>query len=197
MLNFKQDILLEGNGVLLRPLSNDDYQSFKQIAFDSDIWKFTVTLIQNEVDLKEYINNGIKLRENKNRYSFVILDRKSNSIAGCTAFGNISEEDRRLEIGWTWLGKGYRHTGLNKEVKFLMLQYAFEILCCERVEFKTDVLNLQSRKALMKIGAIEEGTLRSHTQMHNNRRRDTIYYSILLSEWGNIKSKIYCEFLNQ
>lgn len=197
MINFGNDIILESQTVLLRPVSNADFESLKQIAFDPDIWKLTVTIIRNEIELNEYIQNCVNARQSKDRYTFAIISKKTNSIAGCTAFGNISSADKRLEIGWTWLGKEYRNTGLNKAMKFLMLQYAFETLGCERVEFKTDVLNLQSRKALLKIGAIEEGVLRSHTQMHGNRRRDTIYYSILKSEWGNLKSKIFNEFLNQ
>lgn len=195
MINFSSDILLETQSVLLRPIVSSDFESLKQIAFDPDIWNFTVTIIRKDVELKQYLQACFNSRINNERYTFTIIRKQTNSIAGCTAFGNISALDKRLEIGWTWLGKEYRNTGLNKAMKFLMLQYAFETLCCERVEFKTDVLNLQSRKALTKIGAVEEGVLRSHTQMHSSRRRDTIYYSILNNEWNSLKLKIFSEFI--
>jgi RimJ/RimL family protein N-acetyltransferase len=195
MIDFSTDIYLETQSVLLRPVLLSDFELLKQIAYEPDIWNFTVTIIRNDDELKQYLQTCINSRINKDRYTFTIIRKQTNSIAGCTAFGNISAQDKRLEIGWTWLGKEYRNTGLNKAMKFLMLQYAFETLCCERVEFKTDVKNLQSRKALTKIGAVEEGVLRSHTQMHSNRRRDTIYYSMLNNEWNSLKSKIFSEFI--
>lgn len=196
MINFEQNIHLESKTVLLRPLNADDFQPLKEIAFDKDIWKFTPNIINDENDLNIFIMTNIKARENNTRYTFAIIDKETMKIAGTSAFGSFSEADKRTEIGWTWLGRAYRKTGLNKAVKFLMLQYAFEKLFCERVEFKTDVLNLQSRKALIKIGAVEEGILRSHTRMHSNRRRDTIFYSILFTEWEKLKSEIFNEFVN-
>ena len=104
---------------------------------------------------------------------------------------NIAMEDKRLEIGSTWLAKAYQGTGLNKFCKHLLLEYAFNEMGIIRVEFKTDVLNLASRKALLKIGATEEGIFRSHMQVYNGRRRDTIYFSILKDEWEDVKEKYF------
>jgi len=145
----------------------------------------------NSTELKEFINTSLEDRKRNFRYSLTIIQKASGEIAGSTSYANISAKDKRLEIGWTWLGKKFMGTGLNKECKFLLLQYAFEHLKFERVEFKTDVLNKASRKALEKIGAKEEGVLRSHTLMHDGRRRDTIYYSILANEWTNLKNTIF------
>jgi RimJ/RimL family protein N-acetyltransferase len=121
--------------------------------------------------------------KNKSRLPFTIIDKKSGAIAGSTSFGNISFRDKRLEIGWTWIAKDYQGKGINDQIKYLMMEYAFGTLGFERVEFKTDVLNTFSRRALLRIGATEEGILRNHMLMTHNRRRDTIYYSVLRSEW--------------
>ena len=108
---------------------------------------------------------------------------------GSTSFGNISYRDSRIEIGWTWLGREFQGSGTNRQMKYLIFKHAFEVLGMQRVEIKTDVLNLPARYAVKKIGAVEEGILRSHTQMTHNRRRDTIFYSILRKEWDNVKLK--------
>ncbi len=186
-MNFSKDITLENNSVLLRPLTSEDEDSLSKIAFDADIWKYTVTRAMNSTELKDYINNALEERKRNFRYPFTIVENKSGEIAGSTSYGNVSVKDKRLEIGWTWLGKKFIGTGLNKECKFLLLQYAFEHLKFERVEFKTDFLNKAARRALEKIGAKEEGILRSHTLMHDGRRRDTVYYSILANEWPQVK----------
>jgi N-acetyltransferase len=186
-MNFTENIILENNFALLRPSSLKDEEGFSKIAFDPDIWKYNVARIMNSTELNEFINSSLDDRERNFRYPFTIIDKRVGEIAGSTSYANFSIKDKRLEIGWTWLGKKFMGTGLNKECKFLLLQYAFEHLKFERVEFKTDVLNKASRRALQKIGAKEEGILRSHTLMHDGRRRDTIYYSMLSNEWKEIK----------
>jgi RimJ/RimL family protein N-acetyltransferase len=188
-MNFSKNIILENNSVLIRPLTPEDEVGLSKIAFDPDIWKYTVTRAMNSTELKEYINTAFREKEKKSRYPFTIVDKKSDEIAGSTSYGNVSIKDKRLEIGWTWLGKKFIGMGINKECKFLLLQYAFEHLKFERVEFKTDFLNKAARKALLKIGAKSEGILRSHTLMYDGRRRDTVYYSILADEWEEIRDK--------
>lgn len=125
----------------------------------------------------------------KVRLVLTVIDKEKDRLIGSTSLGNISERDKRIEIGWTWISKNYQGKGINSQPKYLLLKYCFEELNYERVEFKTDVLNIPARKALLRIGAIEEGILRSHTIMTNNRRRDTIFYSILKSEWNDVKRK--------
>lgn len=127
------------------------------------------------------------------RRPFTIIDKKTNSIAGSSSMGNISWYDLRLEIGWSWLGKEYRSSGVNKHTKFSMMRYAFEEVSFERVEFKTDVLNERARKGLKNVGGIEEGVLRSHMTMWNNRRRSSVYYSVLKNEWPLLKQTIFKE----
>ncbi|OKL39923.1 GNAT family N-acetyltransferase [Pontibacter flavimaris] len=192
-MNFRKDILLQDSRVLLRPYVPSDLQELTAIAFDEDIWRYMPTRISNDEELRAWahtVENGFT---NGTRYTFMIVDSATGQLAGSTSYGNISLADRRLEIGWTWLSSAFRGTGLNRHCKFLLLQYAFEQLQMERVELKTDVLNQRSRRAMRKIGATEEGVLRSHTQMHDGRRRDTIFYSILKPEWPGIRQRVFAD----
>lgn len=188
-MNFSENIVLENELTLLKPLSSGDEEGLSRIAFDTDIWKYTIVSVLNSTDLKIYIDSALEERKKSMRYPLTIVDKQSGEIAGSTSYGNVSVKDKRIEIGWTWLGKKFRGTDLNRQCKFLLLQYAFEQLKFERVEFKTDFLNNRARKALEKIGAKEEGVLRSHMLLHDGRRRDSIFYSVLRNEWDGIKNK--------
>ncbi|QHI35947.1 Putative ribosomal N-acetyltransferase YdaF [Kordia antarctica] len=188
---FNTSLQLETEKVVLRPVQRNDYEDFKTIIFEPDIWSFYTIKYENEQDLDGFFDSAMTDYKSRNRCAFSIIDKSTDTIVGSSSFGNISIRDARLEIGWSWLCKSARGKGINTHAKFLMLQYAFEILKAIRVEFKTDIKNLGARKALIKCGATEEGVLRSHTQMHSNRRRDTIFYSVLSHEWADIKQNIY------
>jgi RimJ/RimL family protein N-acetyltransferase len=189
--SFSEHIIIKNAAALLRPLEKEDFKELSGIAYDYEIWRFNVSRCMNDDELTGHINTLLEQKERGFIYPFVIIDRKKHMTAGSSSFSNISNKDKRLEIGGSWLGKNFQGTGLNRNAKYLMINYAFEHLGFERVEFKTDVLNLQARKALKKIGAVEEGVLRSHTLMQDGRRRDTIYYSILYSEWEKIKNTVF------
>ncbi len=189
--SFSEHIVLENDLVLIKPMTPEDFEGLSKIAYDYEIWRFNVSRCLNDEELRGYISRALEHKKKGVIYPMLIINKKTNSTAGCSSFGNISNKDKRLEIGATWLGREFQGTGLNRICKFLMLRYVFEKLEFERVEFKTDVLNLQSRKALKKIGAAEEGILRSHTLMQDGRRRDTIYYSILKPEWVNLKKTVF------
>jgi len=109
---------------------------------------------------------------------------------GSTRFGNIDRENRRVEIGWTWIGRRWQRTVVNTETKYLMLRHAFESLGCVRVELKTDILNQTSRRAILRLGAKEEGILRRHMITDSGRIRDTVYYSIIDVEWAEVKVRL-------
>ena len=183
------DLTLETNKIILRPLITVDYSSFVKITNYKSMWTYFTTDLSNKSELKYWVDNSVNDIKNRKRLAFTIVDKSNNIPIGSTSLGNISERDSRIEIGWTWLSKEFQGKGINQQIKFLLLKYCFEELEFERVEFKTDVLNLPARKALLRIGATEEGILRSHTLMTNSRRRDTIYYSILKSEWYEVKMK--------
>lgn len=184
------NLTLENEKVKLRLVTREDLRALKDIFADDDIWKYTVSRIKDDNEIERYYQDASAGLNDGSKYTFVIIDKKSNRIAGTSSYGNISEKDKRLEIGWSYLGKDFRGTGVNSNFKFLMLQYAFETLKMKRVEFKTDKLNTRARKALLKIGCTEEGIVRSHTLMHDGRRRDTVFYSILDNEWRKIKKTL-------
>ncbi|MCJ8164470.1 GNAT family N-acetyltransferase [Pontibacter sp. E15-1] len=190
-MDFETIPLLEDSRVLLRPFQPADIPELRTIAFDEEIWRYMVTRISNEQELAEWVRTVTEGYQKGTRYTFMIVDKATGQLAGSTSYGNISVADKRVEIGWTWLSREFRGSGLNRHCKFLLLRYAFEELHLERVELKGDALNARSRKAMRKIGAIEEGILRSHTLMHDGRRRDTVYYSILRPEWDQIKKTVF------
>jgi RimJ/RimL family protein N-acetyltransferase len=138
-----------------------------------------------------WIGEALAGRRAFNRMPFLIIDKDNNQICGSTSYGNISFYDKRIEIGWSWLGIDFMGTGVNRNAKFALLSHAFEAMQMERVEVKTDYLNERARAALLKIGMYEEGVLRSHMQMHSNRRRDTVYYSIIRDEWLAVKKRFF------
>lgn len=188
---FDKEIILENDFVLLRPIREADIENLLTVATsDKDLLQFSPTPIYTKELLRNYIDNAIDNRKKKLRYTFIVFDKTQNTYAGSTSFLNISNADDRLEIGATWYGKEFQRTGLNRNCKYLLLQYAFDKLDAERVEFKTDERNLASRKAIEKIGGQFEGLLRRHTLMYDGFRRNTVYYSILKSEWSSLKKHI-------
>ena len=188
---FNHDIILENSFALLTPINEADIDNLLIVATkDKDLLKFSPMPIYTRELLKKYIDKAIENRRNKNRYTFVVFDKAKNAFAGSTSFLNISNADDRLEIGGTWYGKEFQRTGLNRNCKYLLLEYAFDHLNAERVEFKTDERNLASRKAIEKIGGQFEGILRRHTLMYDGFRRNTVCYSILKSEWKGLKDGV-------
>ena len=121
---------------------------------------------------------------------FATIDKPSGRIAGCTRYGNIEPPHRKLEIGWTWVGRPFQRSYVNTEAKYLMLRHAFETLGCVRVELKTHVSNARSRAAMLRIGCIEEGILRKHQTSDKGIARDTVYLSILDDEWPAVKTRL-------
>lgn len=181
MIDF--NLRLESKEILVRPIEETDLEKFLNLTGDPDMWRFFTHDLSSIEGLEKWAAPAFQ----KKRLQFTVIDKSKEKILGSTAFGNISERDQRLEIGWTWLGKDYQGIGINAKIKCLLLTYCFETLELERVEFKTDVLNIQARQSLSNINAIEEGVLRSHTLMTNGRRRDTIFFSILKNEWAYVK----------
>lgn len=182
--------VLQNEHVLLRPITADDRVAQRAIALDETIWRYFVTLIRDEADFDNFFDTALADQAAGRRVVFHIIDLATGQAAGSMSYGNLAPNDLRLEIGWSWLGTAFQGKGINRWAKFLMLQHAFEDLAAERVEFKTDVLNLQARQALRKIGATEEGVLRSYNPMPGGRRRDAIYYSVLRGEWPAVKEQL-------
>jgi N-acetyltransferase len=188
---FDQDIILENDRALLRPLEEPDYDRLVGVATaHKDLLQYSPTPLHDPELFKQYIINALNEREAKFRYAFTVFDKKTQQFAGSTSMANVSNYDKRLEIGWTWYGKEFQRSGLNRACKLLLLTYAFETLEFERVEFRIDERNQPSRTAVEKIGGKLEGILRSHMTMPNGFRRSTCYYSIIKNEWSGIKNKL-------
>jgi RimJ/RimL family protein N-acetyltransferase len=180
-------VVLEGRFVRLEPLRSGHLAALCEVGLDPELWRWTVTRIRTNEDMLDYIATAIELQEQGSALPFVTIDRSSNTLVGSTRYGNIDKANRRLEIGWTWLAKRWQRTPINTEAKYLMLKHAFEVLGCVRVEFKTDSLNEKSRRALLRIGAKEEGTFRNHMIVSDGRLRHSVWFSIIDSEWPVVK----------
>ena len=186
------DLVLETDKVILRPIDRNDFEPFLKLAQqDEDMWTYFTLNLSDENQLSKWMDLAFRDKNAGTRRPFTIIDKKANKIAGSSSMGNITYPDFRLEIGWSWLGRDFRSTGVNLHAKFAMMKYAFDQMNFERVEFKTDVLNQRARQGLRKVGGIEEGILRSHMTMWNNRRRTSIYYSVLKNEWAALKETIF------
>lgn len=190
----RADLTLETDHVLLRPMADNDRDGFFLLAAqDPDMCSFFSLNLADPEQLHDWMLQARADKQAGTRMPFAIIDKNTGQLAGSSSMGNISYHDLRLEIGWSWLGPAFRSTGLNKHAKFAMMSYAFEQLQFERVEFKTDVQNARARRGLEKVGGVEEGILRSHMTMWNNRRRTSIYYSVLKNEWPALKTGIFAE----
>jgi RimJ/RimL family protein N-acetyltransferase len=190
------DLILETNRVILRPVSTADYTTFLDLAGqDKDMWYYFSLNLGDEKQLQRWFEQAFADKAANTRRPFTIIDKQTGKIGGSSSLGNISMHDLRAEIGWSWLGKDFRSTGLNTHAKYAMMRYAFEELNFERVEFKTDVENARARKGLQNVGGIEEGILRSHMTMWNGRRRTSVYYSVLKNEWPVLKQTIFADIV--
>lgn len=186
------DLTLETKRALLRPIAVSDYDAFLKLAKeDFDMWYYFSFNLGDEKQLQRWFEIAFTEKAANTRRPFTIIDKETGKIGGSSSLGNISMNDLRAEIGWSWLGKDFRNTGLNKHAKLAMMRYAFEELNFERIEFKTDVMNARARKGLANVGGIEEGILRSHMTMWNNRRRTSVYYSVIKDEWPGLKETIF------
>jgi RimJ/RimL family protein N-acetyltransferase len=180
-------IILEGRHVRLEPLSREHRLSMAKVALDPELWRFTPTQIHTDDDLNAYMDFALASNRDGTAMVFAIVNRSTGEAIGSTRFGNIDCENRRAEIGWSWLGRDFQRKAFNTEAKLLMLTHAFESMNCIRVEFRADVLNTKSRNAIVRLGAKEEGTLRHHTILPNGRAIDWVYYSILQDEWPSVR----------
>jgi N-acetyltransferase len=185
-----QPVTLEGRHVRLEPLSLSHLEDLCEVAFDEDVWRYTTSVIKTPSDLREYVEIALRGQREGAALPFATIDKRSGRAVGSTRYAAIDAANRHLEIGWTWIAPEYQRTYVNTEAKYLMLSHAFEDLRCLRVEFKTDSLNDKSRRALLRIGAKEEGTFRNHMIMPTGRIRHSVYYSIIDAEWPDVKASL-------
>ena len=183
-------VTLSGTLVRLEPLTLGAVPELWAVAQDPVLWRWTLADIRSQDDLQAYVAEALAAQAQGTALPFVTRLQADGRAVGSTRYANIDLTHRRLEIGWTWLGREWQRSGVNRECKFLLLEHAFEVLGCGRVEFKTDALNAQSRRALAGIGAVEEGTMRSHQITASGRVRDSVYFSIIAAEWPAVKQRL-------
>lgn len=187
---FTLPVTLEGTHVRLEPLGLQHLEPLCAVGLDPAIWEKATSVIRTEADMRRYILTALEWHAQGTALAFAIVDRSSHTVVGSTRYANIDEGNKRLEIGWTWIGRPWQRTYVNTEAKYLLLCHAFETLGCVRVEFKTDALNTRSRAALTRIGATEEGTLRNHMIVEGGRYRNSVYFSIIEQEWTGVKHRL-------
>lgn len=183
-------VTLDGDVVRLRPLRMEDAGELASVGLEPELWELQPRRVVTEEDMHGYVRAALDEAAAGIALPFAIVDRSSGAIVGSTRYADIVRPHRRLEIGWTWLIPRYQRTGANTEAKLLLLTHAFEALDAMRVTFKTDALNVRSRTAILRIGAVEEGTFRRHVVCDDGRIRDTVYFSIVDTEWPRIKTDL-------
>ncbi len=194
---FPQDLILEDERALLRPLQEADLEFLLPYALNEpEIWTYSFISPAGREGMKQYIKTAIAQRAQKKEYPFIVFDKKAGKYAGSSRFYDIQPDNLTTQLGYTWYGKAFQRTGLNRHCKWLMLGYAFETWGMERVEFRADAKNQRSIAAMKAIGCVEEGILRSHGPSSVGGRRDSIVLSILKEEWfggvkENLRKKIY------
>jgi len=179
--------ILENERVLLRPLQKSDVENLLHFSINEpDIWFYSLVRANGEENLENYIDIALQAKENKTQFPFVVFDKQTNQYAGSTRFYDINFPFKTLQLGYTWYGKDFQGTGLNKHCKYLLLEFAFETLKMERVEFRADANNAKSIAAMKSIGCKVDGILRSNMPTFDSDvRRDSIVLSILKGEWFN------------
>lgn len=184
-------IPLSDGHITLVPLNQDHIYKMRALSSDGDVWKWYTEDLTDPDALNQWMTSRLIQSQNGEMISYAVLHNQTGEVIGSSSYGHIDWSEKCIEIGWTWLGKKFIGTGINKRMKFLMLNHAFQIMEIERLELRTDETNVRSRRAMEKIGAKHDGTLRNHRRTQGGRRRNTVIYSILASEWSEIRGTIF------
>jgi RimJ/RimL family protein N-acetyltransferase len=185
-----EPVTLSGQVVRLEPMTIDHVPALTRAGLEPELWRLQPRPIDTEDDMRDYVLRALAGQRLGTVLPFTIVDQASDEVIGSTSYLDIAPEHRRLEIGATWLTSAYQRTGANTEAKLLLLTHAFETLGAIRVVFKTEVLNERSRRAIERIGAIEEGTFRKHLIAASGRTRDMVFYAILDDQWPAVKTRL-------
>jgi RimJ/RimL family protein N-acetyltransferase len=188
-----EPVTLVGRWVRLEPLAESHVQDLFAVGQTPEVWTYLwrgpFTSVE---DTRQWIQGALRDAADGSQLPFAILNLATGQAVGSTRYLDIARADRRLEIGWTWLGQEFWRTPLNTECKYLLLRHAFEALRCLRAQLKTDSRNTRSQRAIERLGAVKEGLLRKHMilRLKENYQRDTVMYSILDAEWPTVKTRL-------
>jgi len=191
-LHIVTPVTLEGSAVRLEPIRREHAEIFWEVAKDAldDIFQWIPYRMKTREDFQRLVEKIFEEQERGESVAFATVERGSRQVIGSTRFMNIDRANRRMEIGSTWIVPAWQRTAVNTEAKYVMLRHAFEVWKCIRVELKTDALNQKSRNAILRIGAKEEGTLRRHVITWTGRARDSVFFSILDTEWVEARMRL-------
>lgn len=187
---FIEPVTLSGRHVRLEPLATIHHDALVEAASDGELWKLWYTSVPTPEAMHAWIATALAMRE-QHALPFVLRDASDGSVVGSTRYFNVDPHNRRLEIGHTWHAQRAQRTGINTEAKLLLLGHAFETLQCIAVEFRTHWMNHQSREAIARLGAKQDGVLRQHQRMADGSLRDTVVFSIIDAEWPTVKRHLH------
>jgi len=185
-----EPLVLEGKIVRLEPMGLEHVGALSEVGLEESLWTWIPEPRRTRREIEDYVRSALHDQDRGTALPFVTIERASGTVIGSTRFGNIDTSNKRAEIGWTWINPKWQRTSVNTEAKFLMLLHAFEEWKCVRVELKTDALNEKSRNAILRIGAKQEGIFRQHMVCASGRLRDSVYFSIIDSEWMEVKERL-------
>jgi len=183
-------LVLEGEHVRLEPLARHHLDGLLTAGQPNEIWTWLPVRPRTREDFSRWLDQALEAQAAGQQVPFATIARASGELVGSTRFLAISSRDRRLEIGWTWLTPAAQRTAINSEAKYLQLRHCFETLGCLRVEFKTDARNEASRRAILRLGAVQEGIFRKHQLTQHGFQRDSVYFSIIDDEWPAVKRRL-------
>ncbi|HTK79030.1 MAG TPA: GNAT family protein [Rhizomicrobium sp.] len=187
---FLQPVTLVGEHATLMPLSHDRHDELVEAVKDGELWKLWYTFVPPPEGMRAEIERRLGFQSAGSMLPFAVIENASGKAVGMTTYMNVDAVNRRVEIGSTWYRASIQRTPLNTECKLLLLTHAFEQLNCIAVEFRTHVMNVQSRRAIERLGAKLDGILRNHMTMPNGTLRDTAVYSIIATEWPMVKAHL-------
>lgn len=190
-----EQIVLKGKAVELHPLQAEHAGPLVHAAQDGELWNMKVTVIPGPDTVQAYMTKALEGRQAGTVMPFAIVQRETGLVVGSTRFWKIDRSNRKLEIGHTWLSQSVQRSGLNTEMKYLLLRYAFETMNCVRVQFTTDELNEKSRAAILRIGATQEGIVRHERIMPDGRKRNSVRFSIIDTEWPEVKAMLLAKMI--
>lgn len=185
-----ESVVLDGQFVRLEPLAEEHLAGLCDVGLDVALWQWTLAQITTVDAMAAYVRSALDDQAKGVALPFATIHKGTGKVVGSTRFGNIEIQNRKAEIGWTWIASEWQRTPVNTEAKLLMLTHAFEIWKCVRVEFKTDALNERSRNAILRLGAKQEGIHRNHMITETGRFRDSVFFSIIENEWNIVKENL-------
>ena len=187
---FASPVVLQGHGLRLEPLTMEHEPGLRAAAADGELWNLRVTSVPRPEDTAAYIQQALDMQTRGERLPWAVLDANTGRVLGCTSYHDLIPAVRRVEIGWTWYARSVQRSHVNTAAKLLLMTHAFDTLGCTVVGWRTDILNLASQRAIERLGAHRDGVLRSHALRRDGSIRDTVMYSLLASEWPEVRARL-------